>query len=712
MLHDFILLLGWWLTISVIGLLVLPLNRLIFHKFFDYGYPFAKVIGLGVFGYIFWLLSSLHVIRFQQINIIIIIILAAGLIFFITRSWRIWKDIYLAKWKIFLVEEIIFIIALIFWAFIRGHNPYIQDLEKFMDFGFVNSILRTDFMPPQDMWYAGHSINYYYFGHYLTAYLTKLIHYDSAVSYNLMLATIFAYSFTQTFSIGANLLYLFGAKAWEKITFAGLISAVLINFGGNLHTIVYACILPGLQKLNLFHGAADKYWYADATRFIGYNPPTNDRTIHEFPSYSFVVADLHGHLIDLPIVLTILAILLSVFITISHKDKLNNLKLKLFLFFMLCLFLAIALMTNMWDFPIYLLATGIILLIAYLISTPVDRSLANSLFTIIGIALVAIGLAFPFIKNFHNMSQGIHFVNHRSFIFQWFILWGYQLLLLILFMIFLIFSRKRRKFNRFIKAIKYFFRKIHPIDYFVLGLGLTALILVLLPELIYVKDIYYNGYERANTMFKLTYGGFIIFGVLSGYIVMRIFDYRRSLFKQTLVGLGLLIIVITPLLFAFWSIPGYYRHGQSTLWKLKYYQGLNGLEYLKQDYDSNWQAINWLNKNVIGQPVIVEANGDSYTDYNQISMATGLPTIQGWLVHEWLWRGNYEEPAARGEDVGTIYQSTNISQVKQLLKKYAVKYIIIGPMEKQKYSTLQENQLINLGRVVFNADQTKIIQIK
>jgi len=59
---------------------------------------------------------------------------------------------------------------------------------------------------------------------------------------------------------------------------------------------------------------------------------------------------------------------------------------------------------------------------------------------------------------------------------------------------------------------------------------------------------------------------------------------------------------------------------------------------------------------VIGQPVIVEAQGDSYTDYARISANTGLPTILGWTVHEWLWRGDYSVPAARIDDVRAIYE--------------------------------------------------------
>ena len=45
-------------------------------------------------------------------------------------------------------------------------------------------------------------------------------------------------------------------------------------------------------------------------------------------------------------------------------------------------------------------------------------------------------------------------------------------------------------------------------------------------------------------------------------------------------------------------------------------------------------------KTIEGQPVVLEANGDSYSDYERVSAMTGLPTVLGWYVHEWLWRGD------------------------------------------------------------------------
>jgi uncharacterized membrane protein len=122
-------------------------------------------------------------------------------------------------------------------------------------------------------------------------------------------------------------------------------------------------------------------------------------------------------------------------------------------------------------------------------------------------------------------------------------------------------------------------------------------------------------------------------------------------------------------------------------------------------------AINWINKNVAGQPVIAEAQGDSYTNYARISANTGLPTILGWTVHEWLWRGSYDVPSSRFSDISNLYESKNLQLTKKIIRKYAVKYIYIGEMEQEKYK-VDADKFENLGNLVYSKDNVKIYEIR
>lgn len=159
-------------------------------------------------------------------------------------------------------------------------------------------------------------------------------------------------------------------------------------------------------------------------------------------------------------------------------------------------------------------------------------------------------------------------------------------------------------------------------------------------------------------------------------------------------------------LYPYFAIKSYYAD-------LKTYKGIDGTMYLKTLYPGDYSAITFLNENVSGQPVILEAQGDSYTDHARISANTGLPTVLGWTVHEWLWRGSYDIPAPRIEDIKTMYEA-NAQNSKALFKKYQVAYVVVGQLEKQKYPLLNEQKFEDIGSAVFKSpdELTKIYKLK
>jgi uncharacterized membrane protein len=173
------------------------------------------------------------------------------------------------------------------------------------------------------------------------------------------------------------------------------------------------------------------------------------------------------------------------------------------------------------------------------------------------------------------------------------------------------------------------------------------------------------------------------------------------------------ILLFLAMLYPYYGIRQPYN-------SLKDYKSLDITTSFKNSNPDDYAAIQWLSDTEHGQPTILEANGDSYSNYCRFSIYTGLPTILGWYVHEWYWRGNNSEKDNRVKEVSTVYESNDISATKEILKKYKVKYIILGNLELEKFKGTAENsqstnvkvdKLYSLGKVVFDRPNIKIIQV-
>ncbi len=696
MLSDLSSIFFWWLSIFGLSLLSLPIIFYIFSKFWDRGYIFAKTLSLILITYFALILGIFHILPFTwwRISTLIILFLAFDGLFLIRHHrYRDFFATFKRKYKIFIFEELVFLLILTAWSLVRGYAPDIEGLEKYMDWGFVNTALRSHFWPPQDMWFSGEPINYYYFGHLIFALITKISRVVSSVGYNLSIATVCALTFTSAFSLVSNITHLSLSRInLKKILTAGIISAFLVTFGGNLHT-AFKIIKNNYTKNDnhivftktAWTQAFSSYWYPDATRFIGHDPDTDDKTIHEFPLYSFVVADLHGHMNDIAIVLFFLAFL---FVSFYKPKKIFNTFVAIFSGFIL----SVCYMTNAWDFAVY----GLVLAVFTFLINYQSSGLKGLIKTIFNGLLIIVFwylFSYPFSLNFIPMMEGIKISDGHSPFYQLFVLYGGFWLICLPFVC-----------KIFSYLFKSQFKKINYSHWFIFSIIISATLLIIIPELIYVKDIYIYEHRRANTMFKLVYQAFILYSLVSGYILVKSSSIFKFWFKNIYKIIFALIFVI-HLIYPYFAIKSYYGN-------LKNYQGLDGLKYLEKLYPDNYQAILWINQNISGQPIMLEAPGDSYTTFDQISSATGLPTIQGWIVHEWLWRGGYDAPAARQTDVNTIYTSNDLIEVKNLLDKYQVNYIFVGAKEYEKYEDLNPQKFEDIGaKIVFQSGQTTIYQL-
>lgn len=714
---DFFAFLTWWEMLFLLGLVFMPVTSRMFRGFDDNGWMFSKVLAVAVCGYVQWLLACLKISPFTGITCVILTVICClgSLLYGIKCKNRFPDSLPWEQAALVHREEILFFLVFLFWTYLAGFHPAAHGTEKYMDFGFMQAMMRSTTLPAQDMWYAGKPFNYYYGGQYLAVFLTKLTGTNVEVTYNLMRTMVAAFAFLLPFSLVRQMLKdkLKTGRKWS-FCLGGILAGMAVSMSGNLHYIIYGIILR-LLKIKT------DYWFPSSARYIGFDPAvTGDETIHEFPSYSFVLGDLHAHVINVFLVLTVLGILYSWMKTNSGKSwRQREIGL-------LGLLLGMFLFSNTWDFIIYYVVICGTLhfgnLKRYSSGSFISQALKWSVIQWIELLAAAFLASLPFHLTFENvMVQGIGIVKIHTAFYQFSVLWAFPLLVCVPFVIGILKSIRtfpEKKFWSFFYSIKY------P-DLYGLVLVLCAIGLIFIPEFVYVRDIYEKTAPRANTMFKLTYQAYIMFGIMMAYILV-FFTVNRikrcNGADSTVMCKGLLrcprlqsltgIIAILVLISTCGYLENAITHWFTGFPKRNAYQTLNATNYLETAISDDAAAIRWLNDNVEGQPIILEASGDSYQDYdNRVSAMTGLPTVLGRYVHEWLWRNDLEEENQRKEDVQTIYTSSNADQIKSLIEKYKISYLFIGSCEYEKYGEINSELLASIGKVVFRQSETTIIEV-
>lgn len=695
----------WWMMMLFLGIGFLPVCGRLFRGFADKGWIFSKVLGTAVCGYLTWVLCVGKILPFtwQSCVGVTAVCVAANLFL----AWRLLKEEkdYLPEGQANLIfwEELCFFLIFLMWTYFAGFHPEAYGTEKFMDYGFMEAMMRSTVLPATDMWYSQEPMNYYYGGQYFAVFLTKLTFTKVEVTYNLMRTLVAAF----TFSMPCSLVYQLLSdrrrrrRRWRKEIpwMGGLLAGGAVSLAGNMHYIVYAKVIPFLQKMRMMEGEPDSYWFPDATRYIGHNPKTADHTIHEFPSYSFVLGDLHAHVVNLMFVLLVLGLLYAWLKRVRRQGEILCVEKKTFWkgellhpeILLVSALLGMFQWTNYWDFVIYYVVTGGVVLFANVVrhggkAVKVIGVTALQAVEVMGIATVT---AMPFTRTFETMIQGVALCQNHSRFYQLLVLWGLPFTVVITFLAVLFHGKWKKQVSEIL-------REMHFADMFILVLSLCAMGLILIPEIVYVRDIYEEGSARANTMFKLTYQGYVMFGISMGYILLYL---TTVCVKKGLRIWGMLCTILLLSTFGYLGNAVDSWFGQ--VWKPSEYEGLNATYFLEEDFWEDAGGIRWLKANVTGSPVVLEANGDSYSDYERVSAMTGLPTVMGWYVHEWLWRNDVLDLNEKSHEIETIYTSANTKEVEKLLKKYGISYIFIGKMEREKYDGLQTRLLRSYGEVVY-----------
>ena len=702
----------WYLLALVLGAAAMPLTGRLFRRFQDRGWMFSKVTAIAVSGFLTWFLVAVKIIKFTTMTCIVVTLVcaAASLMLYCREQKAGFECIPFAHLDLVYAEELLFFAAFLLWTYFAGFHPAAYGTEKFMDYGFMEAMMRSKTLPATDLWYSQGKINYYYGGQYFAVFLTKLSGAKVELTYNLMRTFVAGLAFAMPFSLVHQMvtdrLGKTGSR-WKKAlpSVTGILAGISVSIAGNMHYVVYGQIIPFIQKLK--GEEVSSYWFPDATRYIGFNPDVEDKTIHEFPCYSFVLGDLHAHVVDIMFVLLLLGLLYAwmkkVRTTELSGESMSRRKFWKKQLLMPQLLATGALLgmfhwTNYWDFVIYFVVTCGAALFMNIIGQK-GRSkwvLGVTAAQAAEVLILATVIILPFTLQFDtsNMVQGIALAKHHSLPHQLLVLWGLPGILTILFVVSLLIEKLRGAEQ---KSLYHLLTSIRLPDLFAVLMGLCAIGLVLIPELVYVRDIYENGNARANTMFKLTYQAYIMFGMTMIYVIFRLLVIGKNKILKVLAFIGLFFFV--------WTC-GYFGNSVHSwfgeVWKPSQYKGLNATAFLETDFPEDVNGIRWLKENISDAPVVLEANGDSYSEYERVSAMTGLPTIMGWYVHEWLWRGNLSDLNAKIEEIQEIYTSTDEARVKELLEEYNVSYIFVGSCERNKYGADMNNDLLkSLGEVVF-----------
>ncbi|MGD8625244.1 MAG: DUF2298 domain-containing protein, partial [Anaerolineae bacterium] len=342
----------WWFWLGVMGLAALPLAYRFFGRLPGRGYAFARPLGLLLSTYVLWMGGSFGLLRNSSGGALFSIGLVAALS--LAVYWRGRgegraetatgeEDAGLRAWlranlRLVLAVEILFAAALALWSLLRAYSPELTTAggEKFMEIMYLNSIGRSEFFPPHDAWLSGYAISYYYFGYVMMATLMRLSGLAAHLTFNVGLASLFALTCTGAF----GLVYALVKKA-EEVRASGarpiawgflgaVLVAVLGNLEGFLEVLYSTRALPqgfwqwlDIKDINQpFDPGApvslmptrSGWWWWRASRVIHDLDPLGNsigvQPIDEFPGFSFLLGDMHPHVLALPFVLLVLALAL------------------------------------------------------------------------------------------------------------------------------------------------------------------------------------------------------------------------------------------------------------------------------------------------------------------------------------------------------------------------------------------------------------------
>jgi YYY domain-containing protein len=502
--------------------------------------------------------------------------------------------------------------------------------------------------------------------------------------------------------------------------------------------------LLNLQGVRLPYGVGDWYWIP--SRAI---PAGGDvEPITEFPYFTVLYGDPHAHLFSLPITLLALGFCVGIVLGGARwKSWLGG----ALAFFFTALAIGALRPTNTWDFPPYLalglVAVGYALWRNYQLSEKALRRLPflgeipqtslKLLAALCGMALLG-ALSFLLFQPYAEwyalgytkvaLWKGVHtpftaYLTHWGLFLFLIVTWmvwetrdwmaktpmsalrglykqriTIQALLLIFLLIVLILLFLNVYIAWFVLPLAAWAgilllrpssTEARRIVLFLIGTGLTLTLMV--EVIVLVGDI-----GRMNTVFKFYLQVWTLFAISAavalGWLLEAISEWKPAWRWAWQASLG--VLVAGAALFTFTATAAKVDDTIAPNAPLS----LDGMAFMPystyadawgtMDLSQDYRAIRWMQENVAGSPVIVEANlRNLYRWGSRFSIYTGLPGVVGWEWHEQQQRTAIPSSwvTNRIMEVDDFYLTTDWQAAANFLHKYDVRYIIVGQQERGHY---------------------------
>ena len=754
--------LGFFALVEVAGLAAAPVAALVLGRLPGAGLGFSKVLGLLLIGWLAWLAVGLGVAPYGRTTILgaAALIALAGLL----AAWRLRRLARrlrataeprgpLGRWRrerllaralpaddpvrrrLALGAEAVFAAAFAAMALLVAFAPDVWNTEKPMDMMLMNAVQNASSFPPPDPWMAGETVDYYYLGHLLLALPAHVLGLEPSVGYNLALAALFGLSAAAVFTLAGTLW-----AAAEPHVSAGPHAAAERSAAGPPERSGGGPVGAGLAAvaLCLVFGnlAGAKEWLDASDPPAGYDWFATSRvipdTINEIPAFSFVLGDLHAHVLAVPFTLLALAFALQLALVGPRgAPALRSVAEALAAGLSVGVLYAI----NTWSYPV--VAGLLVAAVVVWMRRPdaAGRRAFGAVWT--GLVLLAgVVLLLPFWLEFDPAARGLGLVDERRpltswagemaliyGVLGWAVLAAYAGRLL----------AARRPLRTAVwgaVGAAFVLSLLAPVDlagiaalaaalavavHAVLSRGLPAAerflwLLVaggvgclLAPEIVYVRDEFEGGeLFRMNTVFKLGYQAFVLLALAAACALPWAGRWlpRRVWGAWAAVGAVLLLLGLV------FPYAGNYARREG----LSRSPALDGLGWLRERAPGDVAAIEWLRERAPEEAVVLEAVGPDYSAFGhaRISTFSGRAAVLGWAGHERQWG---HDPAGREADVRSLYTTRTPAEARPLLARYGIRYVVVGSIERTDYGDAGLAKWDQLGRRVLDREGTTVWEL-